>query len=467
MYLHDPASPTPRAARPATTHASGVLWAPQGGWASAAGSLKRLMDQHGSAALCLVHLDASGLQRVQELVGSDSGEMVLAELVSRAARASQAGPWIALMVARVGRHEFVALFGADSAHLGVDDLLKVMGRPIDGAVLGSDALLTLGCAFAPPGQPTDLVANARAALEVARLRGPGSGLVFDPSRTELYCRTERMEGLLATAIKTRVGLSIDYQPVVARADVPGGPGYTLHAVEALARWRCAELGKVSPAEFIPVAESAGLISPLGRQVMDGACNFFKVLERLPGAPVLLSVNVSAAQLTHMGVVADFVGIVRTAGLWPKQVQLEITESIAVRGLRARDLLCAFKAAGFRIALDDFGTGYSSLAYLNELPIDTVKIDRSFVSEMESSPYHRAIVESTIRLAAVLGLDTTAEGVETEFQAEVLTELGCKHLQGSLFSMPLSEPAMRLWLAGVALRGLQTGKDPHTDRNGQV
>jgi EAL domain-containing protein (putative c-di-GMP-specific phosphodiesterase class I) len=466
MHTHLQSGQINRHARSTLAHPSGAWLASVQGRSSSIAAVKRLIEQHRSVSLCVVVFEASGIQRVAELLGRDAGEMVAGVVAERAHQASKVSRWIPLFLNRLGRDDFIGLFGAATSGPTTHDLPQAICQPIEAALLGAAGLLTVGCASSDPFQEIDLVACAQTALAVAQERGPGTAHRFDPMNSDWYDRRRKIEGLLAHSIEAHTGLSVSYQPVVSWPEDAGVGQPSLYALEALARWHSAELGRVSPAEFIPVAETTGLIAPLGRQILDVACRAFKAMQGNPGSPGLLSVNVSGAQLSHLGVVTDFIEIVRGAGLVPRQVQLEITESIAVRGRSARDLLAAFRTAGFRIALDDFGTGYSSLAYLNQLPIDTVKIDRSFVSEIGHSPYHRAIVEATIRLAGVLGVATTAEGVETPDQAEVLHALGCHHLQGALYSMPLTEPEMRMWLAGVARGGEIAKTTPSTDRKGQ-
>jgi EAL domain-containing protein (putative c-di-GMP-specific phosphodiesterase class I) len=219
-------------------------------------------------------------------------------------------------------------------------------------------------------------------------------------------------------------------------------------VEALVRWRHPERGIVAPGQFINVAEEAGLIGALGLFVLETACRQFMRwrLDLGPQAPSMLAVNLSVAQLCQ----ADLVGQVRQAlvgcAMPPACLQLEVTESLAAQDPASLGRLRALKALGVGLALDDFGTGYSSLSCLHQLPVDTVKIDRSFVIEAERSEYHRALIEATVRVARTLRMSTVAEGIETDAQSALVQSLGCDLGQGYLYCRPMEAEALTLWLA---------------------
>jgi EAL domain-containing protein (putative c-di-GMP-specific phosphodiesterase class I) len=232
-----------------------------------------------------------------------------------------------------------------------------------------------------------------------------------------------------------------YQPVV---DLQQGGRC---GMEALVRWRHPERGLVSPLDFIPVAEESGLVVALGAQVLRTACRQLAAWQQALGplAPASVAVNLSAVQLRLPGLTAEVQACLADAGLAPQALQLEVTESLAAQDDAARERLRELKAMGVRIALDDFGTGYSSLACLHQLPVDTVKIDRSFVSHAETSDYHRVLIEATIRVARTLGMDTVAEGIETASQAALLQRLDCDRGQGYLWSAPLAADAVLPWL----------------------
>jgi EAL domain-containing protein (putative c-di-GMP-specific phosphodiesterase class I) len=219
------------------------------------------------------------------------------------------------------------------------------------------------------------------------------------------------------------------------------------AVEALARWQHPVRGAVPPSEFIPVAEESGLIAELGHRILERACaDFVEWRGRLgDAAPALIAVNLSRAQLLDGTLVDDVRAAIERSGIDPACLQLEITESLAAQDAGIQSALHRLKALGVTLALDDFGTGYSSLACLHQLPVDTVKIDRSFVRDAQGSEYHRVLIEATVQVARSLGMGTVAEGVETEGQMALMRSLKCGKAQGYLFSRPLSAPDLARWV----------------------
>jgi EAL domain-containing protein (putative c-di-GMP-specific phosphodiesterase class I) len=235
----------------------------------------------------------------------------------------------------------------------------------------------------------------------------------------------------------------------AAAGAPQGPAL---GVEALVRWRHPVRGVVPPLDFIGVAEECGLIGAVGDFVLATACRQFVQWQQQLGplAPRMLAVNLSRAQLNQPGWVDSVRHILQDTALDPQCLQLEVTESLAAQDESVQARLHELKALRLTLALDDFGTGYSSLSSLHLLPVDTVKIDRSFVSQADTSPHHRVLIEATVRVAGSLGMGTVAEGIETEAQAAVVRQLGCEKGQGYLFSRPLPAGDMAGWLeAGQA------------------
>jgi EAL domain-containing protein (putative c-di-GMP-specific phosphodiesterase class I) len=232
-------------------------------------------------------------------------------------------------------------------------------------------------------------------------------------------------------VLSRDEFGLHYQLKVGLSDLmPAG-------FEALLRWRQEERGFVSPSQFVPVAESAGLIEPITSFVLRKASRECQAWRAAGLGFATVAVNISARHLLHGRLVGEVEGVLRESGLEPDALTLELTESTLVHDPdRAIAQLRALKAMGVRVAVDDFGTGYSSLAYLHDLSIDTVKIDRSFVAELGRDARHDAIVRTIVRLAQGLGFTTVAEGVETPAQAALLKELGCDEAQGYLFARPV-------------------------------
>jgi EAL domain-containing protein (putative c-di-GMP-specific phosphodiesterase class I) len=241
-------------------------------------------------------------------------------------------------------------------------------------------------------------------------------------------------------------LFVVYQPIVPLSPAGG------HSFEALVRWRHPERGIVSPAEFIPLAEEYGLIGVLGRRVLELSCQQLGLWQRRWGVfmPERVSVNLSRAQLDDPSLERQIEMALRDANLSPDRLQLELTESMAGAQSALRQRLPELKALGVRLALDDFGTGYSSLACLHQLPVDVIKIDRSFVTHAPTSEHHRVLIDATLRVARSLSMETVAEGIETEAQARVVRELGCDKVQGYLFGRPMESPAAEAWWENVVL-----------------
>jgi EAL domain-containing protein (putative c-di-GMP-specific phosphodiesterase class I) len=281
-------------------------------------------------------------------------------------------------------------------------------------------------------------------VEAKRAGGARSAL-FDPAMRERAARRADIEAALRVALADEQRFVV-YQPVVGLT--PDGGTDASAGVEALVRWRHPERGIVPPFEFIGVAEESGLIGPIGDYVLRHACRDFALWQRQlgPGAPRLLAVNLSRAQLAEPG----FADVVRAAlqeyGMRPAQLQLEVTESLAAQDQDVQARLHELKALGVTLALDDFGTGYSSLSSLHQLPVDTVKIDRSFVSQADTSHHHRVLIEATVKVAQSLGMNTVAEGIETEAQAAAVRAQRCAKGQGYLYSRPLTSPDLLAWLA---------------------
>jgi predicted signal transduction protein with EAL and GGDEF domain len=277
----------------------------------------------------------------------------------------------------------------------------------------------------------DLLRKADVALYRAKSEGRGCFRLFSDKMDEHRRRRAMIEAELRHALDGGRGLAVHYQPLYANSDD------SLVGVEALIRWNHPELGRLPPAQFLPIAEETGLIVPLGEWVLAKAC---RTVSKWPSISV--AVNISPVQLRDADFADRVLAITRESNLDPKRLQLEITEtailhadSVVVGGLRR------LRKAGVRIALDDFGTGYSSLTHLRNLEVDKVKIDRSFVQFLGQSADSNAIVQAVANIGRTLGLVVTAEGVETEDQRMFLSASGCTELQGFLFSRPLPEDAI--------------------------
>jgi EAL domain-containing protein (putative c-di-GMP-specific phosphodiesterase class I) len=297
----------------------------------------------------------------------------------------------------------------------------------------------MGIALAQHGAatPDEMLREAEIAMVRAKGDATQRHAFFEPSMSTHTLERLELESDLRSALE-RHELRVHYQPIV-KLDTAAIVGF-----EALVRWQHPTRGLVAPLAFIPLAEETGLIVPLGKWVLETACRQAAKWHRArtdpDGPPPFVSVNLSARQFIQEDLVEDVAAVLAETGLAASALELEITESVLMdksdAGIRT---LRRLRALGVRLVLDDFGTGYSSLSYLKHLPLDTIKIDRSFVNGIEEIA-DRSIVEAVVALAHGLGIGVVAEGIETERQAERLLELGCDLGQGYLFSRPV--PAAR-------------------------
>jgi predicted signal transduction protein with EAL and GGDEF domain len=285
-----------------------------------------------------------------------------------------------------------------------------------------------------PGDGVDaetLVRNADTAMYRAKEQGRDNYQLYAPAMNVRALERLALENMLRKALAQQE-LRVFYQPLV---DLRTS---TIVGVEALVRWQHPELGLLSPAHFISVAELSGLIVPIGNWVLRTACRQTRQWQKRFGFPMRVSVNLSARQFQQPDLAVQVQRALQDSGLEPSSLDLEITESSAMQNAEntihaLRDL----KLLGIRIAMDDFGTGYSSLSYLKRFPIDTLKLDQSFVEDVCTDPSDAAIAEAVVLLAHSLNLSVVAEGVETEEQLEFFRRLGCDRIQGYLFSRPVS------------------------------
>jgi diguanylate cyclase (GGDEF)-like protein len=278
----------------------------------------------------------------------------------------------------------------------------------------------------------DAVRNANLSMVQAKAHGGGGYVLFDKQMHDRAVHRLAIELDLRHAVE-RNQFEAYFQPIVSLKD------RRLVGFEALARWRHPVKGLISPVEFIPVAEETGLIIQLGRWILREACRQARDWQqRFPEQSLSVSVNLSARQLVHADLLDDIVAALDETGLPPTLLKLEITESAVMEtDGRAIALLERLRQMGIRLLLDDFGTGYSSLSYLHRLPIDTLKIDRSFVAKLHENPTDRHFVETIVHLAHKLDRDVICEGVEEEAQAEMLAAMGVEYSQGFLYSRPVA------------------------------
>ncbi|MDH4062541.1 MAG: EAL domain-containing protein, partial [Aquincola sp.] len=384
----------------------------------------------GDAQGALLFIDLDNFKRVNDSLGHVAGDVLLQTLAQRLTSLLRASD----IVARFGGDEFMVLLpGA----MPLDDVQEVANKLL--AALASPVMLdgrsisvtpSLGIALYPQHAhtPADLLKNADAAMYLAKRHGRATHQVYDPELGRRALEALELEMQLTRAIE-RDEFVLHYQPQVHAADG------RLAGCEALIRWRHPTRGLVEPDLFIPLAEEQRLILPIGQWVLREAAHAARRW-RDAGRALPVSVNLSSLQFRDAAFADGVAAVLAEAGIPGSMLEVEITERMLMDDLEAvRGTLQRLKELGVRVAIDDFGTGYSSLGHLNQLPIDRIKIDRSFVRGLPEHTGNAAIARAIVTLAASLGRQVIAEGVETEAQRDFLVALGCQQLQGLLFGAP--------------------------------
>ena len=385
-------------------------------------------------------VDMLRFSRINESMGSLAGDELLITFARRLMSALRGGD----VLARTGGNEFGVLVtlrrGVADALAAAERINKVMAAPFKLSELEIKVECAIGLALMQGGQEAEeLFRNAQFAVKQAKQVGKPQ--VYEPKEASLARRRFSIETELRRALD-KDQLKLFYQPLI---DLSSGE---VAGFEALARWTHPDRGEISPTEFIPVAEESGLILQLGRWAMHKAAQTVADWDAHAGEalPLYVGINLSAIQVARDDIAAVVESALKASGLTGDRLSLELTESSIVQDpARATRVFNALKALDATVAMDDFGTGYSSLAYLQRLPIDVLKIDRSFVSGMMVDPDSVAIVRAVLSLAEALGMSTTAEGIETVELATTLAALGCASGQGFYFAKPLeAEAALDYW-----------------------
>jgi diguanylate cyclase (GGDEF)-like protein len=388
---------------------------------------KAMIDGRGFA---IGIIDLDGFKPINDTYGHSTGDRVLVEAAQRVKQACGDD----VILARLGGDEFGFIVSRNPA----PEDLKALGATITSLIrlpfsIGSSSALlgcSIGVAFYPQSARTPEVLFERAdyALYHAKRHHRGQMVVFSAEHEEQI----RSHGVIERTLQNAdldAELSMVYQPIV---DITTGEAT---AFEALARWHSPTLGFVAPDQFIAVAERAGLIRRVTRTLLKKA---LAALSLWP-ADIRMSFNLSAHDLSDSESVVQLIALINRSGIDPKRLDFEITEtSVSQDFAQARAAVTTFKALGVGISLDDFGTGYSSLSHVHRLPLDKIKVDRSFVTDINTNPVSLKIVKSLTALCADMGLDCIIEGVETEAQLATLSELGCRKVQGYYFARPMPE-----------------------------
>ena len=393
-----------------------------------------VLHQRHAAPVAAVFLDLDDFKTVNDSLGHPVGDQLLIAVAQRLASIARVGD----TVARFGGDEFALLLESGPMPQTAEDIARRIEVVLRSPVLLGDIEVTvrasIGIAIGRPLDDTSatLLRDADLAMYQAKRNGKDRFEIFRPEMQD--------EALKRLAITTDLRHALDngelevfYQPIVNAHDT------TPVGAEALVRWHHPRRGLVNPIDFVDVAESTGLIVPLGDWVLNQACRQARAWRQagVVDDAFYISVNLSARQLAEPSLVENVARALRDSGLPPDALVLEITESTLMLNFDAGfDRLQALKALGLRLALDDYGTGYSSLNRLRTLPVDIVKIDKSFIDQLTSNREGTALVQSVIDVTRALGLSTIAEGVERQDQCAQLDEMKCNHIQGYLFAKPM-------------------------------
>jgi diguanylate cyclase (GGDEF)-like protein/PAS domain S-box-containing protein len=395
-------------------------------------------QRYAGRTFAVLFLDFDRFKIINDSLGHLTGDQLLVAIARRLEHSLRPGD----TVARLGGDEFTILLedvaGQDEAVMIAERIQRELKEPFNLGRHEIFASASIGIAIGDTSyqRPEDILRDADTAMYRAKSGGRARHATFDQSLHARALQLLQLETDLRRAVE-RQEFFLTYQPIVSLSEA------RLAGFEALVRWRHPEQGLVSPSTFIPIAEETGLIVQIGQFVLEQACRQMRRWqEQLPQSlPLVMSVNLSGRQFTQSNLIEQILGTLEQTGLDPRHLKLEVTESVVMENIEsATGMLDQLRALGMQLSIDDFGTGYSSLSYLHRLPLDTLKIDRSFVSQMMENSENVEIVRTIVMLAKSLGLDVIAEGVETREQLDRLRQLGCEHGQGYLFARPLDAEA---------------------------
>jgi diguanylate cyclase (GGDEF)-like protein len=391
----------------------------------------------------VVMLDLDGFKAINDGLGHPAGDEVLIAVSERLRRSLRPND----MIGRLGGDKF-AVVVTDMSSDDIDEISALVAAPFQQPIVAAGLSLLIGssagAALAQPGDtPADLFRHAEIALYSANDSGEARLHLFEPRMLDEVEHRLTTQTELRAAVEATDQILVHYQPIVRTRTG------RIVGVEALVRWNHPTRGLLAPESFIALAEDTGLIVPVGQIVLEMACAQVAAWHDVPElAGLSVSVNVSSRQLRTAEIIGQVRAALANSGLPPASLVLEVTESIAADS-NAVTMLHELRNLGIRIALDDFGTGYSSLAYLEKLPIDVLKIDKTFVDDIHTQASRASLAMAIIRLGRAFGLQTVAEGVEKPEQLVLLTELGCDLTQGYLIARPGPPETIRATLVSLA------------------
>ena len=395
----------------------------------------------GNGRLAVFFIDLDGFKPVNDTFGHSSGDRVLEQVGARLKLIARG----AGVAARVGGDEFVLLApvngGPEAAAQTAARVIEQLSRPYRVDERDMTISCSVGIAMYPEGCSADkLIARADAAMYAAKRAGGARHCFYSREMDADVQQNFDMLRDLREALANNQ-LELFFQPKI---DARSGK---VTAAEALLRWQHPTRGTVMPGLFIPLAERSGLIGPLGNWVIEAACKQARAW-RDKGLRMRVAINLSAYQMRQDDIVDRIADALKRYRIHPSLLTCEITESAAMEDtLATQETFRRLGELGAHLSIDDFGTGYSSLSYLRQLPAEELKIDQSFIKDIESGADARAVVDAVVKLAHALGLKVVAEGVENPRQQQILVELGCDELQGFLFAKPMSARALLLWAIG--------------------
>jgi diguanylate cyclase (GGDEF)-like protein len=405
--------------------------------------IQRALHQAASQPVITVFMGIDRFKVINESLGHQAGDQVLRAIAQRLLKHMPAQA----RVARVGGDEFALLFthlDAEAAGHQMDRLQHLLSEPINLDGQKFPSTISIGMAIGQPNleyRPADLLRDAHTAMYRAKALGKTRFEVFAAGMLTEAVNRLQLESDLITALDNQEFL-LYYQPIVS---LQSG---VLAGFEALVRWRQKDRGFVLPSAFIPAAEETGLIMALGQWIFREACRQLRQWQELfpQHQHLTMSINLSNRQFSQPDLVTQIAAALEETQVSGECIRLEITESMVMGDVdRAIDLMLQLKSLDLKLAIDDFGTGYSSLSYLHRFPMDTLKVDKSFVGRLENSNEDRAIIHTILNLGQQLGLAVVAEGIETEAQVAMLKQEGCDYGQGYFFAKPLGHEAVEVLL----------------------